>query len=52
MIVKKYKTAKGATIIFDDAAYRDKSEEEREALRKKVDATISQIFSNRIRSET
>ncbi|MEE0740766.1 MAG: hypothetical protein U0M21_00530 [Emergencia sp.] len=49
MIVKEYKTAKGVTIIFDDAAYRDKNEEEKAALRRNVDETISRILNNQLR---
>lgn len=48
-IIKEYKTAKGVTIKFNDIAYADKLEEEREQLRKNVDKTLSLIFSKRMR---
>ena len=46
-IVKEYKTAKGVTIKFNDAAYADKSEEERQKLREEVDRVISAILLKR-----
>ena len=46
-IVMEYKTAKGVTIKFNDAAYADKSEEERQKLREEVNKTISAILLKR-----
>ncbi len=46
-IVKEYKTAKGVTIKFNDAAYTNKSEEERQKLREEVNKTISAILQRR-----
>lgn len=48
-IVKEYKTAKGVTIRFNDAAYADKSEEERQKLRENLNIVISQILSKQRR---
>ena len=43
-IVKEYKTASGVTIKFNDAAYADKSEEEKKKLREEINRTISRIL--------
>ena len=46
-IIKEHKTAKGVTIRFNDAAYADKTEEEKQKLRENVNKVISQILFNR-----
>ncbi|WP_160201881.1 MULTISPECIES: hypothetical protein [Anaerotruncus] len=45
-IIKEYKTAKGVIIRFNDAAYADKTEEEKQKLRENVNKVISQILLN------
>lgn len=44
-IVMEYKTANGVTIKFNDAAYADKTEEEKQELREEINKKISQILS-------
>lgn len=46
-IVKEYKTAAGVTIKFNDAAYADKTEAEKQKLREEVNKTISAILQRR-----
>ncbi len=44
-IVMEYKTAAGVTIKINDAAYADKTEEEKQELREEINKKISQILS-------
>lgn len=44
-IVKEYKTAKGVIIRFNDAAYAEKAEKEKQELRENLNIVISQILS-------
>lgn len=43
-VVKEYTTSAGVHITFMDDEYRDKTEEEKEALRKNIDHTISKLI--------
>lgn len=47
-IIMEYKTAKGVTIKINDAAYADKTEEEKQKLRENVNKTVSAILSGKI----
>lgn len=47
-IVKEYKTANGVTIKINDAAYADKTEEEKQELRENVNKTVYAILSGKI----
>lgn len=47
-IVMEYKTAAGVTIKINDAAYADKTEEEKQELRENVNKTVYDILSGKI----
>lgn len=47
-IIKEWKNEHGATIRIDDAAYRDKSEEEIKKLREHANATAYRLLKQHI----
>lgn len=50
-IVKEWKNKYGATIRIDDAAYRDKSDEEIKKLREYANATAYRLLKKHIEKE-
>ena len=48
-VVMEYTTSNGVHVTFHDDAYKDKTEEEKEALRRNIDKTINELLANMAR---
>lgn len=51
MVIKEYKNEYGATIKINDAAYRNKTEAELQAIRDNANAVAMQILRNQAERE-